>query len=61
MSKTNITDAISEEYNNIAETLYIESIPGLKEELLKAKNEPDSEFIDEDKLYIQYRLKEKEK
>ena len=39
-----------EDYNNLMETLYIESIPGLKEEILERGNAPDDEFISEDEV-----------
>lgn len=39
-----------EDYNSLMETLYIESIPGLKEKILEAKNAPDDEFISEDEV-----------
>lgn len=39
-----------EDYNNLMETLYIESVPGLKEDLIKAMNEPITEYIDEDEV-----------
>jgi len=35
-----------EDYNGLMETLYIESIPGLKEEILEAANAPEEDFID---------------
>ena len=39
-----------EDYNNLMETLYIESIPGLKEEILKAGEEPFEECIPEEEV-----------
>ncbi len=39
-----------EDYNNLMETLYIESIPGLKEEILKRANDSDDEFVSEDEV-----------
>lgn len=39
-----------EDYNNLMETLYIESIPGMKEELKKAMEEPIEEYIDENEV-----------
>lgn len=39
-----------EEYNGLMETLYIESIPGLKEEILEAANEPIEECIPEEEV-----------
>lgn len=39
-----------EDYNSLIETLYIESIPNLKKELLERKNSSDEDFINEDKV-----------
>ncbi len=39
-----------EDYNNLMETLYISSIPGLKEEILERKNADDKEFISEEEV-----------
>lgn len=39
-----------EDYNSLMETLYISSIPGLKEEILKRKNADDEDFISEDEV-----------
>ena len=39
-----------EDYNNLMETLYIESIPGLKEEILEAGQEPLEECVPEDEV-----------
>ena len=36
-----------EDYNNIMETLYISSIPGLKEDIIKGLKEPIHECVDE--------------
>ena len=36
-----------EDYNNLMETLFIESIPGMKEDIIKAMGEPDDEYVDE--------------
>lgn len=36
-----------EDYNSIMETLYISSIPNLKDEIIKRANNKDEEFIDE--------------
>ena len=35
-----------DDYRGLMETLYIESIPGLKEQILESINSPRSEFID---------------
>ena len=46
-----MTNILSEEdYNSLMETLYISSIPGLKEEILRRKNSDGEEFIDEDEV-----------
>ena len=39
-----------EDYNNLIETLYISSIPKLKEELIKRKKSPDEDFVKEDEV-----------
>ena len=39
-----------EDYNGLMETLYIESIPGLKEEILEAANESIEECIPEEEV-----------
>ena len=39
-----------EDYNNLMETLYISSIPKLKEELIKRKNSSDEDFVKEDEV-----------
>ena len=36
-----------EEYSSLMETLYLTSIPGFKEELIKSLNSPIEEFTDE--------------
>lgn len=36
-----------EDYNSIMETLYISSIPNLKDEIIKRAKDKDEEFIDE--------------
>ena len=39
-----------EDYNSLMETLYIESVPGLKEEILKRAQDSDEEFISEEEV-----------
>ena len=39
-----------EDYNNLMETLFIESNPKLKKEILSAKNSPDTDFVSEDEV-----------
>ena len=34
-----------QDYRNIIETLYLESIPGLADHILKAANEPEEEAV----------------
>ena len=35
-----------EDYNSLMETLYISSVPNLKEEIIKRANDADDDFID---------------
>lgn len=39
-----------EDYNSLMETLYIETIPKLKEEILERANDTEDEFIDENEV-----------
>ena len=39
-----------EDYNSLIETLYIESIPGFKDELIKRGNAGEEDFVDEDEV-----------
>ena len=39
-----------EDYNNLIETLYISSIPKLKEELIKRKKSSKEDFVKEDEV-----------
>lgn len=39
-----------EDYNSLIETLYIESVSGLKKEILERKNDSDEEFVNEDEV-----------
>lgn len=39
-----------EDYNNLIETLYIASIPGLKDEIIKRANASDDEFVSESEV-----------
>ncbi len=39
-----------EDYNNLIKTLYISSMPKLKEELIKRKNSSDKDFVKEDEV-----------
>ena len=39
-----------DEYRGMMETLYLESIPGLEEEILKRAAAPESEFVSEEEI-----------
>ena len=39
-----------EDYNSLIETLYIESVPGLKKEILERANDSEDEFVSEDEV-----------
>ena len=39
-----------EDYNNMMETLYLSSVPELKEEILERKNSSDDNFVGEDEV-----------
>lgn len=39
-----------EEYNNLIETLYIESVPNLKKEILERAKGSDEDFVSEDEV-----------
>ncbi len=39
-----------EDYNNLIETLYIESVPGLKKEILQRANDSEKDFVNEDEV-----------
>ena len=39
-----------EDYRNLMETLYIESVPGLKEDIINGMKEPIEELIDESEV-----------
>lgn len=39
-----------EDYNSLMATLYIETIPKLKEEILERANDTEDEFIDEEEV-----------
>ncbi len=45
--KNKVVLMAEEDYRAIAETLYITSVPGLKESILKASQEPIENFSDE--------------
>ena len=54
MTNTNITNFRKDIYkllgNTIIETLYISSMPKLKEEIIKRKKSPDEDFVKEDEV-----------
>ena len=39
-----------EDYNSIMETLYVISIPGLKDEIIKRTNDDSEEYVDESEI-----------
>lgn len=39
-----------EDYNNLIETLYISSIPGLKQDIMEGMKEPIEECVDENEV-----------
>lgn len=39
-----------EDYNSLMETLYIMSVPGLKDEILERANSKEEEFVDEEEV-----------
>lgn len=39
-----------EDYNNLIETIYISSIPGLKDDIIEGLKEPVEECVDEDEV-----------
>lgn len=39
-----------DDYNSILETLYLSSIPGLKESLIEAKEASEEDFVDADQV-----------
>ena len=41
-----------EDYNSLIETLYITSVPNLKEELIKRANDNKEEFVSEDEVKL---------
>lgn len=46
----NVVMMSEEDYNGLMETLYLSSIPGLKDRLKEASNDPDSEFVNENEV-----------
>ncbi len=48
--KGNAVVLSEEDYNSLMETLYVESVPGLKDEILKRANDSEKEFVDEDEV-----------
>ena len=48
--KGNAVVLSEEDYNSLMETLYIESLPGLKDEVTKRANDSEDEFVNEDEV-----------
>ena len=48
--KGNAVVLSEEDYNSLIETLYITSVPNLKEELIKRANDNEEEFVSEDEV-----------
>ena len=46
----NAVNLSEEDYNNMMETLYLSSVPELKEEILERKNSSDDNFVGEDEV-----------
>mgnify|MGYP004537702699 CR=1 FL=1 len=44
--KGNAVILSEEDYNSLMETLYISSVPNLKEKIIKRANDADDEFVD---------------
>lgn len=48
--KGNAVVLSEEDYNSLMETLYISSVPNLKEKIIERANDADDEFADEDEV-----------
>lgn len=48
--KGNAVVLSEEDYNNLMETLYITSVPGLREELIKRARDKEEEFVEENEV-----------
>lgn len=48
--KGNAVVLSEEDYNSLMETLYISSVPNLKEKIIERANDADDEFVDEDEV-----------
>ena len=48
--KGNAVVISEEDYNNLMETLYIESIPNLKNEIIERVNSKDEDFVKEEEV-----------
>ena len=46
----NVIMMSEEDYNGLMETLYLSTVPGVKEQIIEASNAPDSEFVDENEV-----------
>ena len=40
----------ADDYKNLMETMYLSSMPNVREDLLKAKTAPDEDFVSEDEV-----------
>ncbi len=48
--KENAVVLSEEDYNSLIETLYISSVPNMKEEIIKRANDESNEFVNEDEV-----------
>ena len=48
--KGNAVVLSEEDYNSLMETVYIMSVPGLKDEILKRANDEENEFVSEEEV-----------
>lgn len=48
--KGNAVVLSEEDYNSLIETLYISSVPNMKEEIIKRANDESNEFVNEDEV-----------
>ncbi len=46
----NVVMMSEEDYNGLMETLYLSTVPGVKEQIIEASNAPDSEFVGENEV-----------
>ena len=48
--KGNAVVLSEEDYNSLIETLYISSVPNMKEKIIERANDESKEFVDEDEV-----------